>query len=79
MMKCQHPEHCQYRYRDKGITRRYCMGCLFEKVKLREINQPQTSIKEDLDGVVLESKGNIEIINEMVKDDEFTGEDTDSE
>ena len=30
MLPCGHHEQCMYRYRHKGITRKYCLGCIVE-------------------------------------------------
>lgn len=37
VLPCEHSEGCMYRYRHKGITRKYCMACIVEKHPEAEI------------------------------------------
>jgi len=47
-MRCGHVEACMYRFRHKGISYKYCMPCLINKVGLKQVTEEQTTIAEDL-------------------------------
>ena len=52
MLPCGHHEQCMYRYRHKGITRKYCLGCIVETFPDANLDTMFKRIQEKL----LESK-----------------------
>lgn len=38
-LECGHPVACMYRYKIESEVRKYCMGCLIEKVGLLQIGE----------------------------------------
>lgn len=47
-LPCTHPEACQYRYRYKGITRRYCMACIVEKFPETNVDNMLEEMRKEI-------------------------------